>query len=84
MHAPDDNARSRRPVLQRILIRSWEYRHLRFWAALRIVGGIMLAFCGVATLSVNAYGWTALFLVPAALNLAFGYWEITIACSAPA
>jgi hypothetical protein len=84
MHVPDDNAHSRRPVLQRILIRSWEYRHLRFWAGFRIVGGIALAFCGIATLSVNAYGWTALFLVPAALNLAFGYWEITIARSASA
>lgn len=84
MHVPDDSARSRRPVLQRILIRSWEHRHLRFWAGFRIVGGIVLAFCGIATLSVNAYGWTALFLVPAALNLAFGYWEITIARSASA
>jgi hypothetical protein len=78
------NVPSQRSVLQRILIRSWEYRHLRFWAGFRIVGGIMLAFCGVATLSVNAYGWTALFLVAAALNLAFGYWEITIARSASA
>ena len=56
---------SQRPVLQRILIRSWEHRHLRFLAGFRIVAGIMLAFCGVATLSVNAYGWAALFLVPA-------------------
>ena len=78
------NVPSQRSVLQRILIRSWEYRHLRFWAGFRIVGGIMLAFCGVATLSVNAYGWTALFLVAAALNLAFGYWEVTIARSASA
>jgi hypothetical protein len=78
------NVPSQRPVLQRILIRSWEHRHLRFWAAFRIVAGIMLVFCGVATLSVNAYGWAALFLVPAALNLAFGYWEIAIARSASA
>ena len=84
MRASDDNVPSQRPVLERILIRSWEYRHLRFWAGCRIVAGIIAAFCGVATLSVNAYGWTALFLVPAALNLAFGYWEITIARSAAA
>jgi hypothetical protein len=84
MHVPDDNVPSRRPILQTILIRSWEHRHLRFWAIFRIVGGIVLTFCGIATLSVNAYGWTALFLVPAALNLAFGYWEITIARSASA
>ena len=84
MHVPDDNVPSRRPVLQRILIRSWEYRHLRFWAGFRIVGGIVLAFCGIATLSVNAYGWAAHFQVPAALNLAFACWEITIARSASA
>ena len=84
MHVLDGSAHSRRPVLQRILIRSWEHRHLRFWAGFRIVGGIMLTFCGVATLSVNAYGWAALFLVPAALNLAFACWEITIARSASA
>jgi signal transduction histidine kinase len=79
MRASDDSVPSQRPVLQRILIRSWEYRHLRFWAGFRIVGGIMVAFCGVASLSVNAYGWAALFLVPAALLLAFGYWEASIA-----
>ena len=79
MRASDDSVPSQRSVLERILIRSWEYRHLRFWAGLRIVGGLVLAFCGVATLSVNAYGWTALFLVPAAFLLAFGCWEARIA-----
>jgi hypothetical protein len=72
MHAPANN------VLERILIKSWERRHLRFWAAFRIVAGIILAFCGVLTLSYGAYGWAALFLVPAALNLALGYWELSI------
>jgi signal transduction histidine kinase len=79
MRASDDNVPSQRPVLERILIRSWEYRHLRFWAGYRIVAGIIAAFCGVATLWVGAYRWAALFLVPAALLLAFGYWEMTIA-----
>ena len=79
MRAPDDSGPSQRSVLERILIRSWEYRHLRFWAGFRIVGGIMVAFCGAATLWVGAYRWAALFLVPAALLLAFGYWEASIA-----
>ena len=79
MLASDDNVPSQRSVLERILIRSWEYRHLRFWAGYRIVAGIILVFCGVATLWVGAYGWAALFLVPAALFLVFGYWEMTIA-----
>jgi hypothetical protein len=89
MHVPNDNARPQRSVLERILIRSWEYRHLRLWAGLRIGGGIALTACGVLTLSfggsdTKTRGWAALFLVPAALNFAFGYWQITIARSASA
>jgi len=73
-----------RSVLERALIRSWEYRHLRFWAGLRIGGGIALTICSLLTLAfggsdAKTYGWAALFLVPAALNFAFGYWQITIA-----
>ena len=84
MRASDDNVPSQRSLLERILIRPWEYRHLRFWAGYRIVVGIIVAFCGVATLWVGAHRWAALFLVPAALNLAFACWEITIARSASA
>jgi hypothetical protein len=87
MHAQKDNFRSRRPVLERILVRSWEYRHLHFWAGLRFGGGIASTVCGVLTLSfggtdATTYGWATLFLVSAALNFAFGYWELTIARSA--
>jgi signal transduction histidine kinase len=79
-----EHAGARRPVLERVLIRSWEYRHLRLWARLRIGGGIALTVCGVLTLGFGGsdpktYGWAALFLVLAALNFAFGYWQITIA-----
>jgi hypothetical protein len=79
MRAQADNVPSRRSVLERILIRSWEYRHLRSWAAFRIAAAIILLFCGVLTLSSGSYGWAAWFLVPAALNFAFGYWELAIA-----
>jgi hypothetical protein len=79
MKEPTGNVPPQRPVLERILIRSWEYRHLRFWAGFRFVSAISLAILGALTLSVRAYGWAALFLVPAALNFAFGYWELTIA-----
>jgi hypothetical protein len=82
MHA--HAAPSRRPVLERILIRSWEYRHLRSWAAFRITVAIIGLFCGVLTLSYGSYGWAALFLVPAALNFAFACWELAIARSAAA
>jgi hypothetical protein len=87
MHAPHDSTPPQRSALQRLLIRSWEYRHLRLWAGLRIGGGITLTACGILTLAFGGsdrktYGWAALFLVPAALAFAFGYWQITIARSA--
>ena len=89
MHAPNDSTPGQRSVPERILIRSWEYRHLRFWARLRIGGGIALTVCGLLTLAfggsgTKTYGWAALFLMSAALNFAFGYWQITIARSASA
>jgi hypothetical protein len=75
-----------RSVLERILIRSWEYRHLRFWAGLRIGGGLALTACGVLTLAIGGssaktYGWAVWFLAAAALNFAFGSWQISIARS---
>jgi len=44
--------------------------------------GIVAAGIGAFLLSYGAYGWTAFFLVLAALNLADGYWYLTIARSA--
>jgi hypothetical protein len=67
---------------KRILIRTWESRHLRFWVGYRIVSGILLTCCGVLTLSYGAYGWAALFLVPAAVNFAYVYWELTRSAAA--
>ena len=43
--------------------------------------GSVLAVGGVLLLSYGSYGWAALFLVLGALNLAGGYWYITIARS---
>jgi len=66
-----------RPGLQR-LIHPWEYRHLRAFAVVRIAGGSVAAAAGLICLSYGVYGWAAFFLVVAALNLAGGYWELTI------
>src|ERR1700722_15743734 len=87
MHAPNDSAPQQRSALERLLIRSWEYRHLRLWGGLRIGGGITLTVCGVLTLTFGGSerkpcGGGAPFLGPAAVALAFGYWQITIARSA--
>jgi hypothetical protein len=69
--------------MQRLII-PWEYRHLRAYGVTRIAGGSVAAAAGVVCLSYGVYGWAAFFLVLAALNLAGGYWYITIARSAPA
>jgi hypothetical protein len=72
-----------RSGLQR-LIAPWEYCHLRGFGVTRIAGGSVAAAAGVVCLSYGVYGWAALFLVLAALNLAGGYWYLTIVRSAPA
>ncbi len=93
MNAPHDNTAARglrawwayppRPGLQR-LINPFEYRHLRFFGATRVAGGSVAAAAGLICLSYGVYGWAAFFLVLAALNLAGGYWFLTIVRSASA
>jgi hypothetical protein len=63
------------------LIAPPEYRHLRPFALARLAGGMVAAAAGIVCLSYAAYGWAAFFLVLAALNLAAGFWELTIARS---
>jgi hypothetical protein len=92
MNAPDDNPALRglrewwasppRRGPQR-LINPWEYRHVRAFGITRIAGGTVAATAGVICLADRAYGWAALFLTLGTLNLAGGYWYITIARSAP-
>ena len=84
MRASDDYVPPQRSVLERILIRSWEYRRLRFLAGVRISAGIVSVGLGVVILSLGGndwttYGWTMAFLAAGAANLAFGYWYLTIA-----
>ena len=73
----------------RRIISPWEYRHLRFWAGLRIGGAVALTALGVITLGFGggtgkAVAWSLVFLLPAAANLAFALWELAIADSAAA
>jgi hypothetical protein len=90
MKAANDNAVRRglrawwasppRGGMQR-LINPWEYRHLRAFGLTRIAGGFLAAAAGVVCVSYAAYGWAAFFLAVGVLNLASGYWYITIARS---
>ena len=93
MNAPNDNTAAKRlrkwwltpprPGLQR-LINPWEYRHVHAFGVTRIAGGGVAAAAGVICLAYDAYAWAAFFLVVAALNLAGGYWYLTIDRSASA
>jgi hypothetical protein len=64
------------------LIAPYEYRHLGFFGVGRIAGGSVATAAGIICLSYRAYNWAALFLVIGALNLAGGYWYVSIARSA--
>ena len=91
MHAANDNtapkglrgwwASPSRTGMQR-LIAPWEYRHLGAFGVTRIAGGSVAAVAAVVCLSYGVYGWAAFFLVLGALNLAGGWWYVTIARSA--
>jgi hypothetical protein len=65
------------------LINPWAYRHLRVFGTMHLAGGAVAAAAGFICLSYGVYGWAALFLVIAALNLAGGSWYLSIAQSAP-
>jgi hypothetical protein len=87
MNAPNDNTAPLRSGMRRIFP-PWEYRHLRAWAAARIAAGTGMVGLGAVTLvegsfTTEAIGWAAIFFFGAALALVAGYWELTIARSAP-
>ena len=97
MHAPNNNTAPKglrgwwaSPPRSgmRLMISPCEYRRLRAWAGVRMASGIALAGLGVVTLSFGGndwktYGWAMAFLAAAA-DLAFAYWELSIARSAAA
>ena len=68
----------------RRLINPVAYRHLRGFGVSHIAGGSVQAAAGLVRLSYGVYGWAAFFLVLGALNLAGGYWYLTVGRSASA
>ncbi|HUA07298.1 MAG TPA: hypothetical protein VMB27_25585 [Solirubrobacteraceae bacterium] len=93
MSAPNDNPAPKglrgwwltppRSGMQR-WISPWEYRRLRAFGVTRIFGGSIGGAAGVICLAYNAYGWAVFFLIIAALNIAGGYWFLSIDRSAAA
>ena len=93
MNTPNDNNAARglrawwssppRSGMRRLIV-PYEYRHLRAFGVTRIFGGCIAAAAGLICLGYDVYGWAVFFLVLATLNLAGGYWYITIDRSASA
>jgi hypothetical protein len=81
MSKPRDNATAGllppRSGLRR-LITPMVYRHLRGFGVGHIAGGSLQAAAGLVCLAYDADDWAAFFLTISALNLAGGYWYLTI------
>ena len=81
-----DDAIAQRVGARRVNPR-WEFRHLRAPGYVRVGSGLVLTTCSLLTLGLGGddaktYGWAVAFLALAALNVAGGAWELTIARSA--
>ena len=78
MHAPADSVTPPQPVLMRLLVRSWEYRHPGVWVRVRFACGIFNLALGVVLLAsspwLGPFAWLAgLPLAGAALIFWTGY-----------
>ncbi|HUA12649.1 MAG TPA: hypothetical protein VMA83_11675 [Solirubrobacteraceae bacterium] len=62
----------------RLLIIPLEYRHLRAFGTIRLAFGVVAAAAGAICLAYSAFGWGAFFLAVAVLDIACGYWYLTI------
>jgi hypothetical protein len=67
----------------RRLVPPWVYRHPRLFGVGHIVGGGVAGVAGLICLSYAVYGWAAFFLVIGAVDVAGGFWYLSIARSAP-
>jgi hypothetical protein len=75
MHATDEIAPPPRSLFEKVLLRSWEYRHRRLFWGVRLAWGVVLLGLGFLTLSSGSW-WpllSLLFLVAAAADFFLGY-----------
>jgi hypothetical protein len=95
MNAPDDSSTPSRSVaVIRGLINPWERRHLRGVANVRFAAGGFTLGVGLVLLSLGrkagtaqdrrkCYGWSAFFLVDAALQFTGGFMDVAADRSVP-
>ena len=68
MHTPTNSVPGSRPVLMRLLVRSWEYRRPRLAIGVRVAAGVFNVALGVALLAASP--WLGPLALLAALPLA--------------
>ncbi len=79
MNARPGDVFPQRSGVERLLIGSWEYRHLRVYAAVRFSAPAVLVALAALALAYGVYWLAVLLLVVADVAFWFGYWEIVLA-----
>ena len=72
MYAPTDIVTPRQPLIMRILVRPFVYRHPRAWGGMCLAAGTWVFILGVILCSAG-FWWAALLVAVAALELWIGY-----------
>jgi hypothetical protein len=72
MHAPTDNVAPSQPLLMRILVRPFVYRHPRAWGGVCLAAGTWVFILG-AILCSYGFWWGASLMAVAALELWVAY-----------
>jgi hypothetical protein len=66
MHAPTGNVPPPRPLLMRLLVRSWEYRHPRAWVSVRVACAVFNLGLGLLILASGYWPLAPLAAIPLA------------------
>ncbi len=82
MHATNENAPPPRSPFEKLVVRSWEYRHRRLLWGARFAGGLVLFGLGMVVLSYGSW-WALPFFAGAAASFFGGYHIYQITQSQP-
>jgi hypothetical protein len=87
MQSPSNDFLRSRPVLMRLLVRSWDYRHPRAWVSVRLAAGAWNLGLGVLLLAsghwLGALAWLGLVPLLGAPLLFWTSWQLqhTVQCA---
>jgi hypothetical protein len=72
MRTPTDNVTPSQPLIMRILVRPFVYRHPKAWAGVCFIAGLWVFILGGILFS-GGFWWGSLLMAVAALELWIGY-----------